>query len=87
MLFLTATTLTFGPSKTKRSLRSTISTTVFHKCVGRYCKWTLCFTKQTKRGTAPRVFKQCVGRAADVEVLQGERVHMWYLQHHILLGQ
>ena len=41
--------------------------------------WTLCFTKKTKRGTLPRVFKQCVGRAAKCEVPLGEQVRMWNL--------
>ena len=51
---------------------------------------TLCFTTQIKRGTVPRVFKQCVERAARREVPLGERVRMWYLHDGappLLLGQ
>ena len=37
------------------------------------------FTKQTKRSTVPRVFKQCVGRAPRIGSPLGERLRMWYL--------
>ena len=48
------------------SSRSTISTAGFinmwHAIVN-VSAWTICFSQQTKRGTVPRVFKQCVRRA------------------------
>ena len=85
MLFSTATTLTFGRMKIHTLVKKHDFSDVFHKYVGQYRKWplswTLCFIKQTKRGTVPRVLKQCVGRAAKCG-----STSRWKKSHEILAG-
>ena len=65
-----------------RSSRSTISTTVFHKCVGRYRKWplnsTLCLPN-TLNASYLEFFNNVLEGQVDVEVPLDERVRIRYL--------